>query len=72
MSTKLVVRTTPFDLITSDLSTSKTILLTHLVVWLLTLLSGIFLGLRFFAIWYRKLVLVADDGLLMAAWVSSQ
>lgn len=72
MSTKLVVRTTPFDLVTSDLSTSQTVLLTHLVVWLLTLLSGIFLGLRFFAVWYRKLVLVADDGLLMAAWVSRQ
>lgn len=68
--TTISIRATPFELVQGSLSETKDVLLTHLVVWLLTLLAGIFLGLRFFAIWYRKLVLVLDDALLMASWVS--
>lgn len=45
--------------------------MTHLVVWLLTLLSGGFFGLRVFAKCYRKAGLAVDDALLAAAWVSS-
>lgn len=51
------------------LSESQGVLLTHLVVWLLTVVAGLSLSLRFFAKWYRKAVLRVDDGLLAAAWV---
>lgn len=53
------------------LTPKEEIMMTHLVVWLLVLISGIFLALRFFAIWHRKLELMVDDGLLAAALVSS-
>ncbi|KAJ4409161.1 hypothetical protein N0V82_009540 [Gnomoniopsis sp. IMI 355080] len=62
-------RATPLESITSGLSSEKIILITDLVVWLLAIVSGVFLALRFFAIWYRKSVLLIDDGLLTASWV---
>lgn len=71
MSTSLVGRSTPFELVTTSLTETRVALLTNLLVWLLALVSGIFLSLRLFAIWYRKLVLVIDDCLLIAAWVST-
>lgn len=68
----LFPRTTPLEAITQHLSEEQRILLTHLVVWLLAFVSGVFLALRFFAIWYRKSVLLIDDGLLAASWVRNQ
>ncbi|KAJ4387247.1 hypothetical protein N0V93_007836 [Gnomoniopsis smithogilvyi] len=61
--------TTPLEAITLRLSSEQIILMTHLVVWLLAFVSGVFLALRFFAIWYRKSVLLIDDGLLAASWI---
>lgn len=63
-------RASPLETITDGLSSEQVILMTHLVVWLLAIISGVFLALRFFAIWYRKSVLLIDDGLLTASWVS--
>lgn len=69
MSPAMKTRATPVERLMVALSDKQGTLLVHLVVWLLAILSGIFLGLRFIAIWYRKLVLVLDDGLLIASWV---
>lgn len=63
-------RSTSLDAITHRLSSEQGILMTHVVVWLLVFLSGVFLALRLFAIWYRKCAVVLDDGLLAASWVS--
>lgn len=71
MSPIISIRATPFELVMDALSENQDVLLTHLVVWLLTLMAGVFLALRFFTIWYKNLLLVADDALLMASWVSS-
>lgn len=63
-------RSTSLDTITHRLSSEQGILATHLVVWLLAFVSGVCLGLRVFAIWYRKCAVVLDDLLLAASWVS--
>lgn len=52
------------------LTTSEGVLMTHLVVWLLVFVSGVFFGLRVFAKCYRRAGLAVDDALLAAAWVS--
>lgn len=52
-----------------ELSESQGVLLAYAVLGPLTLISALFLALRFVAIWYRKIILVADDGLLIASWV---
>lgn len=53
------------------LSADQSVLMTHLVVWLLSLVSGILLGLRLFTKWLRAQQLWSDDGFLIASWVSS-
>lgn len=70
MATASASPVSPRLAVVAALTPEQGILMTHLVVWLLVLVSGLFLALRFFAIWHRKLVLVVDDGLLAAAWVS--
>lgn len=52
------------------LSADQNVLMTHLVVWLLALVSGILLGLRLFTKWLRAQQLWSDDGFLIASWVS--
>lgn len=52
------------------LSADQNVLMTHLVVWLLSLVSGILLGLRLFTKWLRAQQLWSDDGFLIASWVS--
>lgn len=52
------------------LSEKQGVLLVHLVVWLLAIISGTLLSLRFFAIWHRRLALKVDIGFLIASWVS--
>ncbi|KAK2608309.1 hypothetical protein N8I77_006927 [Diaporthe amygdali] len=51
------------------LSVDQNILMTHLVVWLLTLVAGILLALRLFTKWLRAQQLWSDDGFLIASWV---
>ncbi|KKY31785.1 putative integral membrane protein [Diaporthe ampelina] len=51
------------------LSADQNVLMTHLVVWLLSLVSGILLGLRLFTKWLRAQQLWSDDGFLIASWV---
>lgn len=63
---------TVLEAFTRSLSPEENILMTHLVVWLLALISGVFLALRFLAIWYKKFALVVEDGLLAASWVRAQ
>lgn len=53
------------------LTTNEAVLMTHLVVWLLTFLSGLFFGLHVGAKCYRRAGLAVDDALLAAAWVST-
>lgn len=52
------------------LSVDENVLMTHLVVWLLALVSGILLALRLFTKWLRAQQLWSDDGFLIASWVS--
>lgn len=52
------------------LSVDQSVLMTHLVVWLLSLVSGILLALRLFTKWLRAQQLWSDDGFLIASWVS--
>lgn len=52
------------------LSADQNVLMTHLVVWLLALVSGILLALRLFTKWLRAQQLWSDDGFLIASWVS--
>lgn len=52
------------------LSVDQNVLMTHLVVWLLSLVSGILLALRLFTKWLRAQQLWSDDGFLIASWVS--
>lgn len=52
------------------LSADQNVLMTHLVVWLLSLVSGILLALRLFTKWLRAQQLWSDDGFLIASWVS--
>lgn len=66
-----IPRATIAEALLRALTPGEEIVLTHLVVWLLVLVSGVFLALRFYAIWQRSLVLVLDDGLLAASLVSS-
>ncbi|KAL1851334.1 hypothetical protein Daus18300_012580 [Diaporthe australafricana] len=51
------------------LSADQNVLMTHLVVWLLALISGILLALRLFTKWLRSQQLWSDDGFLIASWV---
>ncbi|POS68620.1 hypothetical protein DHEL01_v212986, partial [Diaporthe helianthi] len=51
------------------LSADQNILMTHLVVWLLSLASGIVLGLRLFTKWLRAQQLWSDDGFLVVSWI---
>ncbi|KAG6354995.1 hypothetical protein INS49_004076 [Diaporthe citri] len=53
------------------LSADQNVLMTHLVVWLLALVSGILLGLRLFTKWLRAQQLWSDDGFLIASWTSA-
>lgn len=52
------------------LSVDQNVLMTHLVVWLLALVSGVLLALRLFTKWLRAQQLWSDDGFLIASWVS--
>jgi hypothetical protein len=61
---------THFSLERRVLSADQNVLMTHLVVWLLSLVSGILLALRLFTKWLRAQQLWSDDGFLIASWVS--
>lgn len=63
-------RATVVEAITGTLTPAQSVMMTHLVVWLLVLVAGSFLALRVFVMWYRKMMLAAEDWLLAGAWVS--
>ncbi|KAF3763408.1 hypothetical protein M406DRAFT_74024 [Cryphonectria parasitica EP155] len=72
LSSAAQTTTTPSRLVLRGLTEGQAVLLTHIVTWALTIVAGIFLALRFFAIWYRRVGLVADDVFLAITWLQGR